>query len=68
MTLQQLEEKLRVYGFFRCHRSYIVNVQRIREVIIWSRNSYSLILDDDKKSKVPLSKNKYEEMKSVMGL
>ncbi|TVX89849.1 ATP-binding cassette domain-containing protein [Paenibacillus agilis] len=68
MTLQQLEEKLRVYGFFRCHRSYIVNIQRIREVIIWSRNSYSLILDDDKKSKVPLSKNKYEEMKNVMGL
>ncbi|MBG9791687.1 LytTR family transcriptional regulator [Paenibacillus dendritiformis] len=68
MTLQELEQKLKPFGFFRCHRSYLVNLQRIREVIIWSRNSYSLVLDDEKKSTVPLSKSKYEEMKAIMGI
>lgn len=68
MTLIELERKLKAFGFFRCHRSYLVNLQRVREVIIWSRNSYSLVLDDENKSKVPLSKNKYEEMKAIMGI
>ncbi|MCE5169139.1 LytTR family transcriptional regulator DNA-binding domain-containing protein [Paenibacillus profundus] len=68
MTLTELEKKLKPFGFFRCHRSYLVNLQRVREVIIWSRNSYSLVLDDEKKSTVPLSKNKYEEMKTIMGI
>ncbi|BFH71405.1 MAG: LytTR family transcriptional regulator DNA-binding domain-containing protein [Paenibacillus dendritiformis] len=68
MTLQELEQKLKSFGFFRCHRSYLVNLQRVREVIIWSRNSYSLVLDDEKKSTVPLSKSKYEEMKAIMGI
>ncbi|MDG0873430.1 LytTR family transcriptional regulator DNA-binding domain-containing protein [Paenibacillus thiaminolyticus] len=68
MTLQELEQKLKPFGFFRCHRSYLVNLQRVREVIIWSRNSYSLVLDDEKKSTVPLSKSKYEEMKAIMGI
>ncbi|MBN3524044.1 LytTR family transcriptional regulator DNA-binding domain-containing protein [Paenibacillus apiarius] len=68
MTLAELEKKLKPFGFFRCHRSYLVNLQRVREVIIWSRNSYSLVLDDEKKSTVPLSKNKYEEMKTIMGI
>lgn len=68
MTLTELERKLKAFGFFRCHRSYLVNLQRVREVIIWSRNSYSLVLDDENKSRVPLSKNKYEEMKVIMGI
>ncbi|OBY79908.1 LytTR family transcriptional regulator [Paenibacillus sp. KS1] len=68
MTLTELERKLKAFGFFRCHRSYLFNLQRVREVIIWSRNSYSLVLDDENKSKVPLSKNKYEEMKAIMGI
>ncbi|MDK8181474.1 LytTR family transcriptional regulator DNA-binding domain-containing protein [Paenibacillus sp. UMB4589-SE434] len=68
MTLLQLEQKLKAFGFFRCHRSYLVNLQRVREVIIWSRNSYSLVLDDEQKSKIPLSKSKYEEMKLILGI
>src|SRR5690625_3198372 len=30
-TLNHLEERLQHYGFFRCHRSYIVNLQQVRE-------------------------------------
>src|SRR5699024_2058212 len=44
-TLQELETKLIPFGFFRCHRSYIINLQKVREVITWTRNSYSLTLD-----------------------
>ena len=67
-TLNELEERLQHFGFFRCHRSYIVNLQKVREVITWTRNSYSLILDDEKKSNIPLSKSKMAELKGMLGL
>lgn len=67
-TLVELEEKLHSFGFFRCHRSYIVNLQKVKEVITWTRNSYSLQLDDHKKSEIPLSKGKMEDLKKMLGL
>ncbi|MGZ9586392.1 LytTR family transcriptional regulator DNA-binding domain-containing protein [Paenibacillus marinisediminis] len=67
LTLNELEAKLKAFGFFRCHRSYLVNLQKVREVITWTRNSFSLILDDAKKSTIPLSKGKYDELKQILG-
>ncbi|MDM5157405.1 LytTR family transcriptional regulator DNA-binding domain-containing protein [Bacillus sp. DX1.1] len=68
LTLSELEERLKGFGFFRCHRSYLVNLQRVREVITWTRNSFSLILDDERKSSIPLSKGRMDELKAVIGL
>jgi ABC-2 type transport system ATP-binding protein len=68
LTLNELEEKLKAFGFFRCHRSYIVNLQRVREVITWTRNSFSLVLDDELKSSIPLSKGKFDELKYILGI
>ncbi|GIP45960.1 transcriptional regulator [Paenibacillus sp. J45TS6] len=67
-SLTVLEEKLKPYGFFRCHRSYLVNLQKVREVITWTRNSFSLILEDAEKSSIPLSKGKYDELKQILGI
>jgi ABC-2 type transport system ATP-binding protein len=67
-TLNELFKRLQIFGFFRCHRSYIVNLQRVREVITWTRNSYSLILDDSKKSSIPLSKGNLSELKEIIGI
>lgn len=67
-TLNELEARLLPFGFFRCHRSYIVNLQKVREVITWTRNSYSLVLDDAEKSTIPLSKTKMVELKEMLGL
>ncbi|MBS4204657.1 LytTR family transcriptional regulator DNA-binding domain-containing protein [Lederbergia citrea] len=66
--LNDLDARLQPFGFFRCHRSYIVNLQKVREVITWTRNSYSLILDDQKKSSIPLSKGKLDELKNIIGI
>ncbi|TDQ41191.1 response regulator transcription factor [Aureibacillus halotolerans] len=64
-TIKSLEERLQSLGFFRCHRSYLVNLQRVREIIIWSKNSYSLSLDDSK-STIPLSKGNYSKLKELI--
>lgn len=49
-TLGDMEKKLAVYGFYRCHRSYIVNLQKVREIITWSKNTYSLRIDNQSQS------------------
>lgn len=68
ISLTDLEERLKYFGFFRCHRSYIVNLQRVREVITWTRNSYSLNLDDKIKSSIPLAKGRLDELKAILKL
>lgn len=67
-TIKSLEERLLPLGFFRCHRSYLVNLQRVREIIIWSKNSYSLSLDNPSKSSIPLSKGNYSKLKELIHL
>lgn len=66
LTLTQLEERLRDYGFFRCHRSYIINIQKIREIISYSRGSYVLKLSNYENSQIPLSRQKLEEIKELL--
>lgn len=68
LTLTQLEARLLNFGFFRCHRSYIVNLQKVREIITWTKNSYSLRLNTGKEAVVPLSRSKLQELKALLKL
>lgn len=68
MTLTELEQRLSSFGFFRCHRSYIVNLQKVREIITWTKNSYSLRLNTGKDAVVPLSRSKLQELKALLNL
>jgi len=68
LTLTELEQRLANFGFFRCHRSYIVNLQKVREIITWTKNSYSLRLSTGKAAVVPLSRSKLQELKALLSL
>lgn len=67
-TLAEVEKKLEVYGFFRCHRSYIVNLQKVREIITWSKNTYSLKIDNQIESTIPLSRTKIQAIQDIFNL
>ncbi|WP_068784230.1 LytTR family transcriptional regulator DNA-binding domain-containing protein [Paenibacillus phocaensis] len=66
LTLTELEQRLNHFGFFRCHRSYIVNLQKVREIITWTKNSYSLRLNTEEDAVVPLSRSKLQELKALL--
>lgn len=68
LTLNDLESSLTSFGFFRCHRSYLVNLQRISELISYSKNSYTIILKTRLQDKLPLSRSKLVEMKQMLGV
>ncbi len=66
-TLAELEARLARSGFFRAHRSYLVNLQHIREIIPYTRNSFSLRLDDAAGAEIPLSKSAAGELRELLG-
>ena len=65
LTMEELEKKLVHFGFFRCHRSYLVNLQRISELISYSKNSYTLILKNSQET-LPLSRAKLDQLKDLL--
>ena len=67
MTMDELCSKLKKVGFFRSHRSYIVNMQRVSEVMKWTKNSYSLRMKGGEEENIPLSKGRIEELKEYYG-
>ncbi|HLS08081.1 LytTR family transcriptional regulator DNA-binding domain-containing protein [Lentibacillus sp.] len=67
-TLAEIEKKLEIYGFYRCHRSYIVNLQKVREIITWSKNTYSLRIDNKIQSTIPLSRTKIQDIQENFSL
>ena len=64
-TLQELSEKT---NFFRCHRSYIVNLEKVKEVYSWFNGTYKLIIEDNENNEIPVSRSHVKEVKSVLGL
>jgi ABC-2 type transport system ATP-binding protein len=66
-TMTELEERLAPRGFFRAHRGYLVNLQHVQEVIPYTRSSFSLKLNDDEGTLIPLSKDAARELRELLG-
>jgi two-component system response regulator LytT len=62
MTLQQLEEKLAAFPFFRTHRSYLVNMNHVLELVPWFNGAYNLVLKNDQRTQVPVSRTSAKEL------
>ncbi|MFD2044703.1 LytR/AlgR family response regulator transcription factor [Ornithinibacillus salinisoli] len=56
MNLNELEDKLIGYPFYRPHRSYLVNIDAIKEISPWFNGAYNLVIKDTNKSEIPLSR------------
>lgn len=67
LTLQELEGRLSGRGFFKAHRAYLVNLQHVKAVIQYTRNSYILQLDDKQETNIPLSKQSEKALQDLLG-
>lgn len=63
--LRELEERLDFPPFFRCHRSYIINLNYIEEVITWFNGTYNLKVGDEE---IPVSRSNVEELEKMLGI
>jgi len=67
MNITEFCSKLPAAHFFRCHRSYCVNLNKIREIEPWFNNTYILRLRD-LDFQVPVSRSKVKEFRQLMHL
>lgn len=64
-TLHQIEGKT---NFFRAHRSYLVNMDNIKELYSWFNGTYKLVMNDLQKTEVPISRNNVRKLKELLGI
>jgi two-component system, LytTR family, response regulator LytT len=67
-TLEELMDQLDQETFWRAHRSYVVNIQHIREVVPWFKSSYQLRMDDAQKTEIPVSRAQTKRLRELFNL
>jgi two-component system, LytTR family, response regulator LytT len=67
-TIEELQSNLDPETFWRVHRSYLVNINRIREVIPWFKSSYMLRMDDKKQTEIPVSRVQTKRLRLLLKL
>jgi len=67
-TLEELLDSLDPNLFWRAHRSYLVNINRIREVVPWFKSSYQIRMDDKKQTEIPVSRAQTKRLRELFGL
>jgi two-component system LytT family response regulator/two-component system response regulator LytT len=67
-TIEELQSNLDPETFWRVHRSYLVNIHRIKEVIPWFKSSYQLRMDDKKQTEVPVSRFQTKRLRALLKL
>ncbi|MBX9599692.1 MAG: LytTR family DNA-binding domain-containing protein [Bryobacteraceae bacterium] len=67
-TIEELQSNLDPDTFWRVHRSYLVNIHRIKEVIPWFKSSYQLRMDDRKQTEIPVSRVQTKRLRSLLKL
>jgi two-component system, LytTR family, response regulator LytT len=67
-TLEELTDQLDAEKFWRVHRSFVVNIHHIREVVPWFKSSYQLRMDDRKQTEVPVSRSQTRRLREMFNL
>ena len=67
-TLEELMDQLDPEQFWRAHRSFVVNLQHIREVVPWFKSSYQLRMDDRKQTEIPVSRSQTKRLRELFNL
>ncbi len=67
-TLDELEDALASDSFWRAHRSYLVNIHHIKEVVPWFKSTYMLKMNDKNKTEVPVSRQQTKRLRELFKL
>jgi two-component system, LytTR family, response regulator LytT len=67
-TLNYFVEKLEDSGFFRIHKSFLINLKYILELHPWFNNTYCVKMQGFKDVLLPVSRNHIKNLKAVLHL
>ena len=67
-TVEELQGNLDPNIFWRVHRSYLVNINRIKEVVPWFKSSYQLKMQDRQETAIPVSRAQTRKLRELLNL
>jgi len=67
-TLDELHERLDQTVFWRVHRSHLVNINKIREIVPWFSRNYILRMKDEKATEIPVSRTHTRRLREYLKL
>jgi two-component system LytT family response regulator/two-component system response regulator LytT len=65
-TIEELQSNLDPNLFWRVHRSFLVNINKIKEVIPWFKSSFQLKMDDKKQTEIPVSRIQTRRLRTLL--
>jgi len=67
-TIEELSASLDSDRFWRPHRSYLVNINHIKEVVPWFKSSFMLKMNDKRASEIPVSRAQTKRLRELLKL
>ena len=67
-TLDELHERLDPKLFWRVHRSHLVNINKIKEIVPWFSRNYILRMKDEKSTEIPVSRTQTRRLREYLKL
>jgi len=67
-TLDELQARLDPEVFWRVHRSHLVNINKIREIVPWFSRNFILKMKDAKGSEIPVSRSQTKRLREYLRL
>ena len=67
-TLDELQARLDPGMFWRVHRSHLVNINKIREIVPWFSRNYILKMKDAKGTEIPVSRSQTKRLREYLKL
>jgi two-component system LytT family response regulator/two-component system response regulator LytT len=67
-TLDELQERLDSAIFWRVHRSHLVNINKIKEIVPWFSRNYILRMKDEKSTEIPVSRTQTRRLREYLKL
>ena len=65
-TLNYFEERLLSKGFFRIQKSYLVNLNQVKEMYPWFNGTYCVKMAGYKNDALPVSRKKIKQLKALL--
>jgi two-component system response regulator LytT len=67
-TLDELQARLDPAVFWRVHRSHLVNINKIKEIVPWFSRNYILKMKDGKGTEIPVSRSQTRRLREYLKL
>ena len=67
-TLDELQTRLDPNVFWRVHRSHLVNINKIKEIVPWFSRNYILRMRDEKATEIPVSRTQTRRLRDYLKL